>query len=547
MADMAVANYDIGTLPYRLNYGLNYDNFTAQFSTGDVSAQFYATGSAATTKSFAVPFAPEFPLLEGLEVPVVPGSVVLRTKPAANPYSSPDSLMGDNGLGVLREYCGDGGKYAWVNRGTIDYQSGRVKLTNWRSYVQGRAIRASAVTTVGENLSSAYAFRTAAAPIAPGSLSIQYAAAGGGTATVSANSVGVISAPGVLGAIDYDTGLVRLAFGTFVTAAGNEAEPWYSADLIRADGKIFKPAPVPASSIRYTAVAYSYLPLDADLIGIDPVRLPSDGRVPIFRTGTMAVIGNSQTTAAFVPTNGKVVDLGRTRLSRAVVRDSTGKALYSGYSVDLEAGILTISDASGMSSPVTVEHRVEDMAVVRDVQISGELAFTRRITHAYPIEGSYVSSALEFGDRYAHVSTVFDQASWDGVSWSDTPIGSAATGTYNTTLSPIEVTNVGATTERWALRFRSTTTFDVIGEHVGVIATGDINTDCAPINPATGQPYFTIRALGWGAGWAAGNILRLNTKGALCPAWIVRTTQPGVEAGTDYSFDLLTRGDVDRP
>ena len=118
---------------------------------------------------------------------------------------------------------------------------------------------------------------------------------------------------------------------------------------------------------------------------------------------------------------------------------------------------------------------------------------------------------------------------------------------YNTALAPIVVTNAGASTERWALRFTSTTAFQVIGEHVGVIGTGDINTDCSPINPATGQPYLTIKALGWGSGWAAGNILRINTQGALCPAWVVRTIQPGIESGTDYSFDLLTRGDVDRP
>lgn len=540
--------YQAGILPYRLNYSLKYDTFSSAFGSGTVAMQFYSAGASSTRKTFTLAFEPEFPLVEGVSAPVVPGSVVLKTKTTPPPYSAGETIMGDNGMGVLRELDTSGGASAtWVSRGTISYASGTVKLTNWRQYIGSKASRASVTTTIGENVSSAYAFRTAAAPIAPSSLSIQYAAAGGGTATVTSDSSGAISAAGVIGTIDYETGLVRLAFGEFVTAAGNESEPWYQSDLIRADGKIFKPQPIQASSIRYTAVAYSYLPLDADLIGVDPVRLPTDGKVPIFRAGSMAVVGNTQTVPAFVPSNGQIIDCGRVRLSRAVVRDSTGKALYTGYTVDLEAGKLTFTDVSGMSTPVTVEHRVEDMAVISDAQISGDLTFTRRITHAYPIAGSYVSSALEYGDRYAHVSVTFDQATWDGITWSDSASGSVATGTYNTTLSPIVVTNAGATTERWALRFRSTTTFDVIGEHVGVIATGDINTDCAPINPATSQPYMTIKALGWGAGWAAGNILRINTKGALCPAWIVRTTQPGVEAGTDYSFDLLTRGDVDRP
>jgi hypothetical protein len=58
----------------------------------------------------------------------------------------------------------------------------------------------------------------------------------------------------------------------------------------------------------------------------------------------------------------------------------------------------------------------------------------------------------------------------------------------------------------------------VIGEHVGVIATGDINSVCSPLNPATGKPYFTIDPLGWGSGWAVGNILRINTVGAIYPS-----------------------------
>ena len=109
------------------------------------------------------------------------------------------------------------------------------------------------------------------------------------------------------------------------------------------------------------------------------------------------------------------------------------------------------------------------------------------------------------------------------------------------------VSNAGASTERWALKFTSSNAFQVIGEHVGVIATGDINTDCAPVNPATGKPYFTIKALGWGLGWSVGNILRFNTVGALAPVWIAQTVQRGPNTGLDHSTTLLVRANVDRP
>ncbi len=215
-----------------------------------------------------------------------------------------------------------------------------------------------------------------------------------------------------------------------------------------------------------------------------------------------------------------------------------------------QAGTLTFTDVSGYSQPVTIEHRIEDMAVVRDVQISGEITFTRPLTHDYPLTNpptSFVSSALVAGDLQARVSHLFDQASWNGTSWLNAVSGSAATGTYNDVLAPILVTNKGAVTERWALVFTSTTAFNIVGEHVGVIGSGNTAADCSPINPATGSSYFTVQALGWGIGWSVGNILRINTVGAMTPVWVVRTVQQGPNTGVNHSFTLLARGDVDRP
>lgn len=530
-------NAAMGTQLWRLNYaGINYTPAASTYpndESGYVKIKYH--GAAGVSRKIQTTlFTPRFPLITGVVAPVIPGSVVLQL-PGAQPW-------GDSGNGVLRESTDAG----WLERGTINYVNGQVSMTSWPAGGSSNTTRVSTITSLGENVSSAYVFRTAAAPLRPGSLSIQFADAGGGVQTVTATLEGVISAAGVIGTVDYQTGLVRLGFGTTVAAAGNESEPWYDASRVVA-GQIFKPAPVAGSTVKYSAVAYSYMPLNADLIGVDPVRLPSDGRVPIFRNGSMVVIGNTKVTGPLVPSNGQVINLARTRLSRAVVRDNTGAAVYSGYSVDLEAGTLTFSNVTGMATPVTIEDRIEDMAVARDVQISGQITFTRQITHSYPVLGTYVSSALEFGDRKARVNVTFDQATWNGVEWADSPTSAVAAGTYNTTLAPIVVTNAGASTERWGLWFTSTTQFRVIGEHVGQIATGDINTDCAPINPATGEPYFEIKAIGWGTGWANGNVLRVNTIGALAPVWIVRTVQPGPEAGIDYSFDLLTRGDVDRP
>ena len=536
---------------FRLNYGgISYVDAPSLYpndESGRVLLRYNSAGSTSNhSETFA--FSPSFRLVPGVNAQVVTGTVLLAV--AGNqPWGQP--LWGDSGQGTLREFTHSG----WVTRGSINYLSGTVTLTSWSAGATNSITRASCVTTVGENISSEYVFRSGAAPLRPGSLSIQFARAVGGTQTVTAGIDGTITASGVIGSVDYDTGVVRVRFGTVVTAAGNESEPWFDAENVRPDGKIFRPEPVAASSLRYSAVAYSYLPLDAALLGIDPVRLPSDGRVPIFRPGGFAVVGHTGRITASV-SNGQIIDCARVRLSRVRVIGHNGLGVHTGYVTDLEAGTVTFTDVTGYSQPVTIEHRIEDMAVVRDVQINGEISFTRPLTHDYPVanpsspddpvSGSFVSSALVAGDLFARVNLVFDQSTWNG-SWSDELIGSAATATFNHTQYPITVTNRGAFTERWVVRMTNSTSFEVIGENVGVIATGNTSADCAPNNPATGVPYFRLPALGWGNGWATGNVLRFNTIGSQFPVWVARTVQQGPESVPDDHFTLLIRGDVDTP
>lgn len=400
-------------------------------------------------------------------------------------------------------------------------------------------------------------FRTAVAPLRNSSFSVAGTWPDGSTFSATADSSGNLatgsvagaSTPGsfgVFGHVDYESGVVQLRFGRRVPDAWATQANVLDLSYLQISGvKYVQSQGVQADTLRYNASAYTYLPLDADILGIDPVRLPSDGRVPIFKAGDFAVLGHSATVGPNTVSNGQTINCGRVRLSRVRVIGNDGLVINTGYSANLEAGTVTFSNVTGYSQPVTIEHRIEDMMLVRDAQISGDVSFTRPVTHAYPL-GSYISSALVAGDLVARVSLLFDQATWTNV-WSDALIGSNATGTYNDVLAPIEVTNVGALTERWAIRFTNTTSFEVIGEHVGVVATGNTSADISPTNPATGQPYFTIRAIGWGGGWTTGNVMRFNTVGCQFPVWVVRTVQQGPETVINDSFTLLTRGDVDRP
>lgn len=426
--------------------------------------------------------------------------------------------------------------------GSANYASGDLTITQRANNApQGVVVQSGLVQTTSSQVAS-ITFRTPAAPLRPGTLSIAGTKVGGGGFTGTFGTNGYLITPHAVGVCDFQTGVARVWFRK-TTGSAQEALDLSSYNIPSVSTIYFDP--VYAETLRFNATAYSYLPLDASLLGVNPVRLPSDGRVPTLRPGDLAVVGHTKSIDVTV-NQGQVFNAGRVRLSRVRILDSAGVAIHTGHTVDLEAGTVTFTDVSSYSQPITIEDRIEDLVQLSDVQINGRINFNRQLTHTYPVPGSYVSGALVAGDLFARTSLVFDQGTWNGA-WVDALEGSPATGTYNTTLAPIEVSNIGAITERWVIRFTNTNTFEVIGENVGVIATGNTSSDLAPLNPSVGHPYFTLRAVGWGSGWSVGNVLRINTVGAMFPLQIVETIQAGPETGSNHDFTLLIRGDVDTP
>lgn len=520
---------------WRLNYSsITYVDAPSLYpndESGSVTIRYNSSGAG---NNFSSPFVftPSFRLLTDVQSAVVPGSVYLTT-PGNQPW-------GDSGVGTLREFTTSG----WLTRGTIDYLTGTVTLSSWEAGSTNAISRVGCTTTVGESLSSEYVFRTSNAPLRPGLLSISFARATGGVQTLTASTTGVISGPGVSGSVDYEYGVVRVRFGEMVSAAGKESEPWFSAGAVTA-GEIFKPAPVAVSTLRYNAVAYSYLPLDASILGLDPVRLPSDGRVPVFKAGRVVLVHNTQSIAPQTVSDAQLLDTGRTRLSRVRVLGADGLPITQGWTANKEAGTVLFTNVSGYAQPVVVEHRIEDEALCAEAQITGDMRLTRPLTHSYPVEGTYVSSAMIAGTKQAAATESFSQTSWLST-WESTASGAPLLAQYNQTLHPITVTNRGAIEESWALIFTGTTTFRVVGKASGEIYTCTTGETCAPINPATGVPYFTLSPGGWGAGWAAGNVLRFDTRAANWPIWVSRTVlqSPAAPPGSDRIV-LSIRGDID--
>ncbi|MFM1704756.1 curculin (mannose-binding) lectin protein [Aeromonas salmonicida] len=439
---------------------------------------------------------------------------------------------------------------AGIQAGTIDYSNGLAVLADWAAGQAAQPALQSLATSFSAQSVDAVTFRTPGAPVAPGSLYLAANTASGRRIEATADGDGYFTTTDMDGRVNYQTGVVWVRFGRKVTAAGNEAQPWYDAEAVGEDGKIWRPLSVVADTIRFNCVVFSYLPLDADIIGLDPVRLPSDGRVPFIRTGNIVVVHSTRKSAFPLGVSaGQQLNTGRERLAHAHVEDKDGKQLAQAlYSVNLDSGVVTLSnplDLTGYAEPLYVVHRIEDMSLVSDVEISGRLTLARPLSHAYDAADTYVSSALIIGDLWARYTGLFDQKSWTNV-WSDYLIGDQSTAQYNDTDYPIQVTNRATLQERWAIIFNSSTNFVLVGEHVGQIAVGDVNTDLAPINPNNGQPYFRLDHRGWGAGWSSGNVLRFTTQAAAYPLWVIRTILQSVAAQETDKFELQLRGNVNR-
>ncbi|WOP15764.1 hypothetical protein [Ottowia sp. SB7-C50] len=441
--------------------------------------------------------------------------------------------------------------------GQLDYANGQAIMTDWVVGGSGPSdfTLQSLYTRKGQWKTASLFFNTIAAPLrpGPGGFALSVVDAAGNVLTASVNSQGAISGDHMTGAVHFATGSVELQFGDFVLdsslTAAEKTEWWYRAADVGAvqANKIWRPWPVDPTTLRYSIVSFVYLPIDAELLGIDPTALPPDGRVVVFRPGELLVAAKTISGPAFAPSAGQTYNVGTTRLSLVRVLGPDGVAVEDGYSVNLNAGTVTFDNITGWPAQVTVYARQEVYRRIAEVRIDG----TVRLTQPLGIElgvADVVSSALRQGDLFSRISRVYDQQTWNGTTWANGLSGDAAVGTYNTAANPIEINNLGGITERWALRFRSdATTFDLIGQHLGQVASGTKNADFSPINPASGAPYFTVRAAGWGNGWVAGNTLFIDTVGASFPVDVIRSVQPSSPGGGNYSFLLEQRGDVDTP
>ncbi len=507
----------------------SYENIREVDSTGTASIWYQDTADVATAESSShTPNQLVLTLIETGDDPLAPTSILFTF--AGETYFDRDGIL----------YKGfDSLTGAGTAVGVVNYGEKSVTLDTWTGGSAPGVTLHAALTQSVNVLVSHVAFRTPGAPLRPQSLSISVTDKDGNIIAATADAGGLLTGPSISGTVNYENGAVELWFTT------DDQDDTGASDV----------AVFPTG--RYSAVLYSFLPLDAEIIGLDPVRLPSDGRVPFVRAGDVIVLSHTTETAEASPVAGLAVALARDHQAAFEIVGANGFILDEAqYTGNLLTGVvtfatpLTLEDAPGgniLTTPLTIRDRVEHMSVVNDVQITGEVSFISPVAFDFPADETVVSTALVWGDINSRVFDYFTQKTWNSGSpnWTSERIGDDTTANYNEVDNPIEYANNGAITEKWAIQFTSSTSFNVVGENLGVIGTGSTSTDLAPINPNTGNPYFVMRAAGWGGGWAGGNVVRFNTEGCLAAIWMVRTVLSGQAQEDDDKFILQIRGDAD--
>lgn len=304
-----------------------------------------------------------------------------------------------------------------------------------------------------------------------------------------------------------------------------------------------------SDSIVVSCSAYAYSATSASGIPFNTEIYPVDGRIKLFKNGDIVVVYESVTDTLTDPvplstpqslTHANVLDI--------VVKDSAGTpatlVLNTHYTQDLVNGTVTITDKTGFTEPLKVTYQIEDMSVITSID-GKDVILNSAPSHTYT-SAAKCSGIIFSTDLTCSTNSFHDLSTWNGTTWTDTPYTSVASASYDTTNYQVVLTNDSTIDERWCLKFVSTTTVDIYGERLGLIASAQaIGSTIAPLNPATSLPYFSINSAGWGSGWNTGEAVRFNTVAPTIPLWVVRSTQAGANySGVNDSTSIQVRGDI---
>jgi len=133
----------------------------------------------------------------------------------------------------------------------------------------------------------------------------------------------------------------------------------------------------------------------------------------------------------------------------------------------------------------------------------------------------------------------------DIVATADNFVVTSSTGTYDSGNYPPELNNPGCVEQVWTVTITdgSTGAFDVTGDTLGSVGSGNISSDFEPINPDFSTAYFKLLAAGWGGTWNTGDTLVFETHPSAAPVWEVYTVPANTPSLTGEYIDLAVGGE----
>ena len=102
---------------------------------------------------------------------------------------------------------------------------------------------------------------------------------------------------------------------------------------------------------------------------------------------------------------------------------------------------------------------------------------------------------------------------------------------------------IGGIEQTWTLTFASGTAFNIAGDTVGALGSGNISAGIAPNNTSFGKPYFVMPPAGFTGFFTAGDTIVFNTHPAAVPLWMKRVVPVNCPVAADNRATLVFDGD----
>jgi len=144
------------------------------------------------------------------------------------------------------------------------------------------------------------------------------------------------------------------------------------------------------------------------------------------------------------------------------------------------------------------------------------ITFTPALVNAYTTASlSRVASVIEQGDVFASF---------------DSFVVSSVSGTFDEVTNPIVLDNISTVDEDITFTFTSPTAYDVTGDTLGALGSGNISSNFSPNNATFSKPYFTLHFAGFGGTFAISDSITFTIHPAAVPVWYKRIVPVGANS-----------------